>query len=171
MFGDPSPTMTDINPEDVPTLSDRTLLERTRVFFGHAAGNMFSIVVAGVLIAVVLRSAGVGDTALMAWFSGLVLASVAVIFYEAWVHGQPLETVATARRVLRWRMALRHTGQNGPLLGGGRKVSVALLRTSRVSHSACLARKISTLSWPDSMACLICQARWMSISSRAQTWR
>lgn len=106
MFGDPSPTMTDINPEDVPTLSDRTLLERTRVFFGHAAGNMFSIVVAGVLIAVVLRSAGVGDTALMSWFSGLVLASVAVIFYEAWVHGQPLETVATARRVLRWRMVL-----------------------------------------------------------------
>ncbi|HEX5388202.1 MAG TPA: GGDEF domain-containing protein [Burkholderiaceae bacterium] len=98
--------MTDINPEDVPTLSDRTLLERTRVFFGHAAGNMFSMVVAGVLIAVVLRSAGVGDTVLMAWFSGLVLASVAVIFYEAWVHGQPLETVATARRVLRWRMAL-----------------------------------------------------------------
>ncbi|MDP3699429.1 MAG: GGDEF domain-containing protein [Hylemonella sp.] len=98
--------MTDVHPEDVPTLSDRTLLERIRVFFGHAAGNMFSIVAAGVLIAVVLRSAGVGDTWLMAWFSALVLASVAVIFYEAWVHGQPLESVATARRLLRWRIVL-----------------------------------------------------------------
>jgi len=106
MFGDATPTMTDISPEDVPTLSDRTLLERIRLFFGHAAGNMFSIVVAGVLIAVVLRSAGVGDTLLMGWFSALVLASVAVIFYEAWVHGQALETVATARRLLRWRIVL-----------------------------------------------------------------
>lgn len=106
MFGDATPTMTDINPEDVPTLSDRTLLERIRVFFGHAAGNMFSIVAAGVLIAVVLRSAGVDDTWLMGWFSALVLASVAVIFYEAWVHGQPLESVATARRLLRWRVVL-----------------------------------------------------------------
>jgi len=106
MFGDATPTMTDVHPEDVPTLSDRTLLERIRVFFGHAAGNMFSIVAAGVLIAVVLRSAGVGDTWLMAWFSALVLASVAVIFYEAWVHGQPLESVATARRLLRWRIVL-----------------------------------------------------------------
>jgi diguanylate cyclase (GGDEF)-like protein len=106
MFGDATPTMTDINPEDLPTLSDRTLLERIRVFFGHAAGNMFSIVVAGVLIAVVLRSAGVDDTWLMGWFSALVLASVAVIFYEAWVHGQPLESVATARRLLRWRVVL-----------------------------------------------------------------
>ena len=106
MFGDTPPTMTDIHPEEVPTLSDRTTLERIRIFFGHAAGNMFSIVVAGVLIAVVLRSAGVADALLMWWFGGLVLASVAVIFYEAWVQGQTLQTVATARRLLRWRMVL-----------------------------------------------------------------
>lgn len=108
--------MTDIEPEDVPTLSDRTTLERIRIFFGHAAGNMFNIVVAGVLIAVVLRSAGVGDTLLMAWFSGLVLASVAVIFFEAWVHGQPLATVVRARRLLRWRIGL---GAVVALLCGG----------------------------------------------------
>ncbi|MNM99366.1 hypothetical protein D3C81_1119260 [compost metagenome] len=59
-------------------------------------------------------------------------------------------------RPLRWRMALRQTGQNGPLLGGGRRVSVALLRTRRVNHSACLARKVSTLSWPDSMRSSAC---------------
>ena len=88
--------MTDINPEDVPSLSDRTTLERIRIFFGHAAGNMFSTVVAGVLIAVVLRSAGVGDTLLMGWFSALVLASVAVIFYEAWVQGQTLPVLVIA---------------------------------------------------------------------------
>ena len=93
--------MIDTDPVDAPSLSDRTTLERIRIFFGHAAGNMFSIVVAGVLIAVVLRSAGVSDTWLMTWFSGLVFASVAVIFYEAWVHGQPLEMVASARRLLR----------------------------------------------------------------------
>ncbi len=98
--------MIDINAEDVPTLSDRTTLERIRIFFGHAAGNMFSGVVAGVLIAVVLRSAGVNDTLLMLWFSGLVFASVAVIFYEAWVHGQPLASVAVARRLMRWRTVL-----------------------------------------------------------------
>jgi diguanylate cyclase (GGDEF)-like protein len=108
--------MTDIDPEDLPSLSDRTTLERIRIFFGHAAGNMFSIVVAGVLIAVVLRSAGVSDTWLMTWFSALVFASVAVIFYEAWVHGQPLQTVASARRLLRWRIAL---GALVALLCGG----------------------------------------------------
>lgn len=98
--------MTDIDPEDVPTLSERTSLERIRVFFGQAASNMLTLVAAGVLMALVLHSAGVADVPLMAWFVALVLASVAVIFFEAWVQGQPLDKLAPARRLLRWRMGL-----------------------------------------------------------------
>lgn len=131
--------MTDIPPEDVPSLSDRTTLERIRQFFGHAAGNMASIVVAGVLVAVVLRSAGTSDTWLMTWFAGLVLATVAVIFFEAWVHGQPLQKVATAQRLMRWRIAL---GGVVVLLCG---TAVFMLPTAHPTEAAMLFLIMSTV--------------------------
>lgn len=98
--------MIDTDPADAPSLSDRTALQRIRQLFGHAGGNMVTVVLAGVLIAAVLRSAGVGEAPLLAWFAALVLASVSVVFFETWVHGRPLEKVSTARRLMRWRIVL-----------------------------------------------------------------
>ena len=150
--------MTDINPEDVPTLSDRTTLERIRIFFGHAAGNMFSTVVAGVLIAVVLRSAGVSDTWLMVWFSGLVLASVAVIFLEAWVHGQPLQAVTVARRFLRWRIGL---GAVVTLLCG---LSVFMLPlTAQPTEAALLFLILSTMVTVGAMSYAVVPAYYITL--------
>lgn len=98
--------MTDIDPEDLPTLSDRIALGRIRRFFGHAAGNLFSVVIGGVLIGALLRAAGVADAALMAWFVVLLVSVVTLTGYEAWADGQPLETLQGARRLLRWRLVL-----------------------------------------------------------------
>jgi len=98
--------VTDIDPVDTPSLSDRIALERERVFFGHAAGNTFSLVVGGVLAGAVLRSAGVGDLALGAWFAALLAGVVALASYEGWLQGRAARSVPAARRRLRTRIAL-----------------------------------------------------------------
>jgi diguanylate cyclase (GGDEF)-like protein len=98
--------VTDIDPVDSPSLSDRIALERIRVFFGHAAGNMLSLVVGGILIGAVLRSAGVTDLVLGGWFGALLVGVVTVSSYEAWMHGRPAQSVQAARRMLRTRIVL-----------------------------------------------------------------
>jgi len=57
-----------------PATADRVQLERIRIFFGHAAGNMLNVLVGAVLIAIVLRMGGAHLSVLATWF--LLLAAV-----------------------------------------------------------------------------------------------
>ena len=53
---------------------ERVELERIRIFFGHAAGNMANVLVGAALIVIVLRMGGADISALATWF--LLLAAV-----------------------------------------------------------------------------------------------
>jgi len=55
------------------SLDDRVYLERIRMFYGHGVGNMISAAIGGVLLALVLGSAGIQTTSLMIWFFTIVL--------------------------------------------------------------------------------------------------
>lgn len=57
-----------------PATADRVQLERVRVFFGHAGGNMLNVMAGAVLIAIVLRMGGADPSVLATWF--LLLAAV-----------------------------------------------------------------------------------------------
>lgn len=62
--------------------SERIELERIRIFFGHAAGNMVSILIGAVLITVVLRMGGVTLSSLAVWFVLLGLVCAGVFLFE-----------------------------------------------------------------------------------------
>lgn len=73
-----------IPPQAAP-IDERIELERIRIFFGHAAGNMVNILIGAVLIVVVLRMDGVPDAVLATWFSTLVLVCIGVAWFERYV--------------------------------------------------------------------------------------
>lgn len=68
-------------PAAVPA-DERVELERIRIFFGHAAGNMVSILIGAVLIAAVLRMGGVALSALAVWFVLLGIVCAGVFLFE-----------------------------------------------------------------------------------------
>lgn len=65
---------------------DRVRLDRIRLFFGRAAGNMVSIVLGAVLIVIVLRSGGAEWPPLIVWLTATSLLATAVGIYDARVH-------------------------------------------------------------------------------------
>lgn len=74
-----------MNPSEAASIDDRIELERIRIFFGHAAGNMVNILIGAVLIAVVLRMDGVSYAALGTWFATLGLVCIGVAWFERYV--------------------------------------------------------------------------------------
>ncbi|MGB7988633.1 MAG: diguanylate cyclase [Candidatus Methylophosphatis roskildensis] len=65
-----------------PATADRVQLERIRVFFGHAGGNMLNVMVGAVLIAIVLRMGGADPSVLATWFVLLALVCAGVPLFE-----------------------------------------------------------------------------------------
>jgi diguanylate cyclase (GGDEF)-like protein len=84
---------------------ERVRLNRIRIFFGHANGNMASILIGAVLIAVILYSAGVTIPIIVAWAILLSAFSAAVVLFERHVQALGL-TVANCRRLARNRIGL-----------------------------------------------------------------
>ena len=65
-----------------PATADRVQLERIRVFFGHAGGNMLNVMAGAVLIAIVLRMGGADPSVLATWFVLLALVCAGVPLFE-----------------------------------------------------------------------------------------
>lgn len=70
------------SPRSLSALEDRVRLVRVRIFFGHANGNMLSIMVGAVLMIVVLHGGGVAMPTLVAWGLLVGVASAGVSLFE-----------------------------------------------------------------------------------------
>lgn len=91
--------------ENSVSLDERVRLERIRMFFGLAKGNMAGILVGTFLIGVVLEIGGSSTGALAIWVALIVISSLAVIAFER--HVKAVEINATnCDHLLRVRIAL-----------------------------------------------------------------
>ena len=70
------------SPSRPASLEDRVRLVRVRIFFGHANGNMLSIMIGAVLMIVVLHGGGVAMPTLLAWGMLVGVASAGVSLFE-----------------------------------------------------------------------------------------
>jgi diguanylate cyclase (GGDEF)-like protein len=90
------------NPDDI---EQRVQMARGRVFFGHATGNMVSILIGWVLLTVVLSTGGVSDGALLTWGGLLVVTALVVSLYDRKVAREGITKYNHLRQV-RIRSAL-----------------------------------------------------------------
>jgi len=67
------------------TPEDQAQLERIRIFFGHAKGNLMSLLLGGAIIDAVLHSGGTSLLAILCWDVVLVLAVIAAWMLESHV--------------------------------------------------------------------------------------
>lgn len=65
---------------------DRVELERIRIFFGHAAGNMVNVLIGAVLIVIVLRMGGASLPVLTGWYLLLAAVCAGVALFERYVE-------------------------------------------------------------------------------------
>jgi|JI8StandDraft_1071087.scaffolds.fasta_scaffold00088_2 diguanylate cyclase (GGDEF)-like protein len=86
-------------------LVDSSQLERVRIFFGHAANNLASLAIGGVVVAAVLQWAGISAQWLIGWSVLLAVAMLAMWLLERHVAQVGL-TEHNCRRLLRWRIAM-----------------------------------------------------------------
>jgi diguanylate cyclase (GGDEF)-like protein len=108
-------------------LDDRIYINRVRIFFGHATGNMANIFIGALLIASVLRSGGTSDQALAIWLGLLILPTIAVAIFERHVRNTGI-AVDNANRFVRIRIGM------GALVGFLYGVAVFLLPDSNTEH-------------------------------------
>lgn len=95
-------------------IEQRVLLVRSRVFFGHATGNMVSILIGWVLLTFVLRSGGVGDDVLKIWGGLLVVSALCVSLYDRKIERSGIDTANPLRQVrIRSILGLAVTGFYG----------------------------------------------------------
>jgi len=66
----------------ISNIEDRIYLERVRLFFGHAVGNMAGAMVGAVLIAAVLKSADVVTDKILCWLVIIFSFSMVVAYIE-----------------------------------------------------------------------------------------
>lgn len=101
-FDLPSSRLPAATPADA-TFAQRVELDRARIFFSLARGNMRSMLLGAVVLVVLMRHAGTADAVLVAWFS-LFCASVAgAMWFEHSVQRQGL-TLQNCHRLLRVRI-------------------------------------------------------------------
>lgn len=72
--------------ENSVSIDERVRLERVRMFFGLARGNMGGILIGTVLIGVVLHIGGASPIALAAWIGLIVVSTFAVAAFERHVR-------------------------------------------------------------------------------------
>lgn len=86
-------------------LARQVWIERVRLFFGHASGNMAGIAAGAALIGAVLHSGGAPWAWILGWAGSLVVSLIAVLGLERRVRIDGIHA-ANADRWLRWRIAL-----------------------------------------------------------------
>lgn len=64
------------------SLNDAVRLERVRIFFGHAIGNMAGILIGSLLLGAVMYQGGVDHTVLALWFTALTFIVIAILAYQ-----------------------------------------------------------------------------------------
>ncbi len=79
------------------SIEDRVYLERVRLFFGHAVGNMASAMVGAVLIAAVLKSGNVATNKILYWLATIFSFSLVVAYIERLFTKSTL-TIENARK-------------------------------------------------------------------------
>lgn len=92
-------------PRPATSLDDNVQLARIRIFFGHASGNMASILIGAVLIAVVIHSGGVSLATLGVWGVLLCTASAGVLLVESRVKKTGV-TAGNCRQLVNLRIGL-----------------------------------------------------------------
>ena len=92
-------------PSPATSLDDNVQLARIRIFFGHASGNMASILVGAILIAVVLYSGGVPLPTLGVWGLFVCAASAGVLLVERRVKKTGV-TAGNCQRLVNLRIGL-----------------------------------------------------------------
>lgn len=104
------------------SLDERVYLERVRIFFGLAKGNMGNVALGTLLIGTVLHMGGASASALAVWVGLIALSSVAVLWFERRVHRTGL-SVVNCKGLLQTRIGLGASiaflwGVSGYLLPG-----------------------------------------------------
>lgn len=92
-------------PSSATSLDDNVQLARIRIFFGHASGNMASILVGAILIAIVLYSGGVPLPTLGVWGLFVCAASAGVLLVERRVKKTGV-TAGNCQRLVNLRIGL-----------------------------------------------------------------
>ena len=91
--------------ENSVSLDERVLLERVRMFFGLAKGNMAGILIGTILIGVVLQIGGASPIALVVWVGLILISSLAVTGFER--HVRTIEVTAdNCKSLLKVRIGL-----------------------------------------------------------------
>ncbi len=91
--------------ENSVSLDERVLLERVRMFFGLAKGNMAGILIGTILIGVVLQIGGASPIALGVWVGLILISSLAVTGFER--HVRTIEVTAdNCKSLLKVRIGL-----------------------------------------------------------------
>lgn len=93
------------SPSGLSALEDRVRLVRVRIFFGHANGNMLSIMIGALLMIVVLHGGGVAMPTLMGWGLLVGVTSAGVSLFERHVARVGI-TGDNCRRLARIRIGL-----------------------------------------------------------------
>lgn len=79
-------------PSNQLSIQDRVYLERVRLFFGNAIGNMISAIIGAVFIALILHSANVPLSHISVWFSSIVFFTLVTGYVEKSYANQELTT-------------------------------------------------------------------------------
>lgn len=87
------------------SIGERVRLERVRMFFGLAKGNMGGILLGTVLIGVVLHIGGASHHALAIWSALVALSSLAVVLFERRVRAVEV-TADNCKSLLHVRIGL-----------------------------------------------------------------
>ena len=82
---------------------ERVYLNRVRIFFGHANGNMASILLGAVLVAIILFNGGVAPAIIAAWAVLLAAACSGVVLFERRVARAGIDA-DNSRRLARIRI-------------------------------------------------------------------
>lgn len=91
--------------DDKASIDDRVRLERVRMFFGLAKGNMAGILVGTLLIGIVLRLGGTTPGALATWACLIAAGWLAIVRYERYVQ-QTGVTHVNSEKLLRTRIGV-----------------------------------------------------------------
>lgn len=81
------------------TIENRVYLERVKLFFGNAVGNLTSAVMGGLLIALVLNSSNVPLNEIVIWFSFVLLFAITTGYIEKRYSPQKLNIQDASRWV------------------------------------------------------------------------
>ena len=93
------------NPQRVLTKDERIRLVHAETFFGHAGGNMPSILAAAGIFCLIMSGAGVPKAIYLTWFIALLLFTGSVTLFERYVKKIGLNS-ENADRLVRLRFAM-----------------------------------------------------------------